>query len=701
MITAFVKKLSLRVRIFLFFCLIALGGVTIFLLAMVFGYLRLDQPKAIDAFIVAGSVASFGLVGMVVWIWLLFDENVAKPLSRLAGEIRARVHAEVESEIDHKTAQYLGDIAPAASEIARDLTETRTALEEAVKRETDLIAREKAWLAEILRDFPAGVLLCNGDNKIMLYNTQSVALLQQAGALGLDRSLFELLRPEPLRDAVERLRRAEVFGRSTEVLCPSISGDQVFKGQLRLLDSTYNNGAAESGYILILHDVTEDLQTYAARDDLLSDLVELIRRPAANLQTSLAILQSPGTFSAAQRERLQAVLETEAQALVWDIDRFVARFEAIETSWWPMSDIAASDILAGLTAQMEAKSLKVRSDAAPLVLECGGLVLIQLLVGLVERLAKAERGEELAIAINSEEQGAVADLSWRGEVLPIETLERWLAEPLGEPYDRYRLRDAVEVHHTEIWPERRPDGRALIRLPLRTASTAQIMAPLPNRAEFYDFDLLGRIGAYRDDDRRLRDLTYVVFDTETTGLEPDAGDEIVQIAGVRVVNGRIMSGESFDILVNPERPIPASSTKIHGISEDMVADAPKIDAVCGEFRRFCSDAVLVAHNAPFDMAFLRRHGARLDIAFDQPILDTVLLSAIVFGYGVDHTLDVIAERLDIEIPEKERHTAIGDAKATALALIKLIPMLEARGIETLEQAIGEFDNYRRLIKSAQ
>ena len=669
---------------------------------MVFGYLRLDDPEAIDAFVVAGSVASFGLVGMVVWIWLLFDENVAKPLSRLAGEIRARVHAEVQSEIDHEIAQYLGDIAPAASEIARDLTETRTALEEAVKRETALIAREKAWLAEILRDFPAGVLLCNGDHKIMLYNTQSVALLQQAGALGLDRSLFELLRPEPLRDAVERLRRAEVSGRSTEVLCPSLSGDQVFNGQLRLLDSTGENGTADCSYILILHDVTEDLQTYAARDDLLSDLVELIRRPAANLQTSLAILQSPGTFSAAQREKLQAVLETEAQALVSDIDRFVARFEAIETSWWPMSDIAAGDILTGLNAQLEAQSLEVRSDAAPLVLKCGGLVLIQLLVGLVERLERAQRGEDLTVTITSEDHGAVIDLAWRGEVLPIESSRNLARRTSGSALrPLHTARRGGGAPHGNLAGKRERWPRSFKTPAAHRNLLTKIIAPLPNRAEFYDFDLLGRIGAYRDDDRRLRDLTYVVFDTETTGLEPDAGDEIVQIAGVRVVNGRIMSGESFDILVNPERSIPASSTKIHGISEDMVADAPKIDSVCGEFHRFCSDAVLVAHNAPFDMAFLRRHGARLDITFDQPILDTVLLSAIVFGYGVDHTLDVIAERLDIEIPEDERHTAIGDARATALALIKLIPMLEARGIETLEQAIGEFDNYRRLIKSAQ
>lgn len=701
MSSAFGTKLSLRLRIFLFFCFIALGGAAIFLAATAFGYWRLKDPGAFDAFVAAGAIAAFGLVGMVAWIWLLFDENVAKPLSNLAGEIRARVHAEVQSEIDHESAQYLGDIAPAASEIARDLNKTKTALEEAVKRETDRIAQEKSWLAAILRDFPAGVLLCNGDHKIMLYNMQSVSLLRQNGALGLDRSLFELLRPEPLLDAIDRLRRAKRFDQAAEILCTSKSDDRVFKGQLRLLDNASESNPKTGGYTLILHDVTEDLQTHAERDYLMSQMVEMIRRPAANLQTSLAILQSPGVFSVEQRERLQSVLDKEAEALVSVIDKFVARFDAIETTWWPMSDIAAVDIVAGLKAQLAARNLEIQTESAPLIFRCGGFALIQLLVGLAGRLVQSQIGTDLALSIQPEDQGARIDLSWRGDVLPVQTLENWLRESLGASYDRYSLRDVVDVHRTEIWPERASEGRALLRLPLQIVSSEMTRAPLPIRPEFYDFDLLGRIGAHLGDDRPLRDLTYVVFDTETTGLEPAAGDEIVQIAGVRVVNGRIMSGETFDLLVNPERSIPASSTRIHGITEAMVADAPTIDTVCRDFQRFSFGAVLVAHNAPFDMAFLHRHGARLNIDFDQPILDTVLLSLIVFGQDVDHTLDAIAERLDVEIPIADRHTALGDAKATALVLIKMLPMLEARGIETLEQAICEFDNYRRILKAVR
>ncbi|MEY8879519.1 MAG: PolC-type DNA polymerase III, partial [Leptothrix sp. (in: b-proteobacteria)] len=203
--------------------------------------------------------------------------------------------------------------------------------------------------------------------------------------------------------------------------------------------------------------------------------------------------------------------------------------------------------------------------------------------------------------------------------------------------------------------------------------------------EYYDFDLFQSSGQSRAlDERRLIDLAYTVFDTETTGLNPSEGDEIIQIGAVRIVNGKLLHNESMDQLVDPERLIPAASIPIHGISQDMVRGQPSIDTVLPAFHAFAQDTVLVAHNAAFDMRFLQLKEARTGLAFEQPVLDTLLLSAVVHPNQESHRLEAIAERFGITV--LGRHTALGDAIVTAEVFLKLVTLLQEMGIHTLGQA---------------
>ncbi|WP_297582330.1 3'-5' exonuclease [Roseibium sp.] len=223
------------------------------------------------------------------------------------------------------------------------------------------------------------------------------------------------------------------------------------------------------------------------------------------------------------------------------------------------------------------------------------------------------------------------------------------------------------------------------------------IAPEAARPLIFDFDLSEHETEHAIENRPIKGLNFVVFDTETTGLMPNK-DEIVQVGAVRVVKGRIVPGESVNQLANPGRSIPRASTKVHGITDSMVAGAPDVSAVVSGLHAFARESVLVAHNAPFDMAFLHRHEKTSGLIWDHPLLDTVLLSAVLFGDTEVHTLDALCERLDIRIDPDLRHTALGDAQATAEALCKMLPILEGKGFETFGDVIQETRKHGRLLK---
>jgi DNA polymerase-3 subunit epsilon len=260
-------------------------------------------------------------------------------------------------------------------------------------------------------------------------------------------------------------------------------------------------------------------------------------------------------------------------------------------------------------------------------------------------------------------------------------------------------REILASHAAEIWPEAAGKGEQALCCAVTIARREGTRPKAVNRAVVYDFDLLGQSPNTSElADTLLSALTYVVFDTETTGLLPDKGDKIVQIAAARIVNGRIVRTEIFDSLVNPGRPIPAASTLVHGITDEMVANAETIGEVGRAFHDFAQGAVLVAHNAPFDMEFLRRSEPEIGRRFDVPILDTVLMSAVVFGQHDEHSLDALSHRLGITIPEEARHTALGDATATAAVFAKLLRMLDARGVTTFGALLAEVRKHGRLLK---
>ena len=176
------------------------------------------------------------------------------------------------------------------------------------------------------------------------------------------------------------------------------------------------------------------------------------------------------------------------------------------------------------------------------------------------------------------------------------------------------------------------------------------------------------------------DGTYVVFDLETTGFSP-IQDKIIEIGAVKVERGVIT--ERFSTFVNPKIPIPFKITQLTSITDDMVVDAETIDVVLPKFLDFIGDAVLVAHNAGFDVSFIEQNCRYQEIEREFISLDTVALARVLLPTLSKYKLNVVAKALNISL--ENHHRAVDDAGATAEIFVRFVEMLKEREIDTLKE----------------
>lgn len=458
--------LSLRLRIFLFFCLLAVAGIAVAVGAVWFAA---GRPAA---GLTAVVIFAFVNTGVILGIWLLFDENVAKPILNMSAQLRLRAHSGGGVGVDPSEARYLGDLAPAAQALTQRVGDVQSDTEARVASETERLQGEAERLTAILSEIPIATILLNAGGEIVLYDSQAAAILARMGPPRLKARLSEYFEPDPIAAAMAALSDADG---NVPLRLTDAEGRHVFHGRLK--------GLRDGGHMVLI-----------------------------------------------------------------------------------------------------------------------------------------------------------------------------------EPPD-------TSEHDPAIAP------RPLV----------------------YNFDLLAQEDAGALADTPLSQLSYVAFDTETTGLSVQS-DAVIQIGAVRVLRGRIIEGEVIDTYVDPGRAIPPASTRVHHITDDDVAGAPDIAVAGRTLHAFARDAVLVAHNAPFDIGLLRKDEARMGVTWTHPVLDTVLLSAVVFGTSAQHSLDALCDRLGIKIAEHRRHTALGDAEATAAVLVCLLPLLEGMGLTTFGKLLDETRKHGRLLQ---
>lgn len=166
-------------------------------------------------------------------------------------------------------------------------------------------------------------------------------------------------------------------------------------------------------------------------------------------------------------------------------------------------------------------------------------------------------------------------------------------------------------------------------------------------------------------------MREVIFDTETTGLDPQGGDRLVEIGCIEMVN-RVETGRNFQCYFNPERPMAAAAEAIHGLSDAFLADKPLFAVKAEELLAFLRDAPLVAHNANFDFGFLNMELAKcgLDPLGRERMVDTVALARIRHP-GAKNSLDALCTRYGIDRSHRTKHGALLDAELLCQVYVEL------------------------------
>lgn len=679
-----------------FFGLIAASTPIVIGLALWLAILRMDGDP-VPPLVLLGGVAAFVLIGIVGWVAQLFDTNVARPIMALSRDLQTLMHANTEHEVDESGAKYLGLLGPTVREASDTIRQLRSGFEEKVAEATGSVERQRNQLETVLRDLNEGVIVCDLDHQVLLYNRRALQTLHYGGHLGLGRSIFTVVNRPPFLNTLERLQNRVSSGRykahpdylTAPLVFATPDGRHVLHGKMSLvLDEAETT---PESYVLTFSSETRRMSALASRDKLIREAIADLTGPVNNLRLES---ERAAGLAAKRSEEEQTALEkivADCSTISSRIEKLSSDYKSDEALVWPMSDVNSANLLSCLSRRYrEHPVIQCDVSGEACWLHCDSNLMIELMDRLIRHLPETSGAQTFTVAAECRGKRGTLDIIWRGEPVRPEVLSSWLEEEMENGAGRMSGRDVLDQHRSEAWSEALSESRACLKItvpaPVDEHHPQATGAP-PVRLEFYDFDLLSR---HEETDelarRRLRDLTYVVFDTETTGLEPSNGDEMVSIAGVRIVNNRVLTGEKFDELINPGRPIPKRSTEVHGISDAMVERAPSASDIVPRFRDYAGDSVLIAHNAAFDLRFLELKEAETGVRFDNPVLDTVLLSAIVHDHTDQHTLDAVAERFAIEIPEELRHTALGDSLATAHVFLKIVDLLEANGIRTFGEA---------------
>lgn len=650
---------------------------------------------------------SLGAVGVALR-WLVGYFMTAP--ARLAEDAQVLLGTDVKRQLKPSGSIENRSLTNLINQLVQQRETLREEMDVLVQEATHNTELEKNRLAALMSELSKSVVVCNLDGRILLYNNRARRQFQRLSQtpkvapgvelIGLGRSIYGVFNRKLLAHALENIQHRlhhNVTSPSTQFVTTTESGQllRVQMAPVRAVKLENQETAQITGFVLLTENITHEFEALSQQEHVLNTLTERSRAAIANMQAALDVLEYPD-LEPDMQQNLLGVLREETQGLGERIHELKSTTVNGFMSHWSLEDMLGADLVEAVIKRinaLEGLTATKSSIDTSIWLKVESFTFLEAITYLADLIHQKCDIAKVQVRLSMSETHGQLDLCWTPQ--NSEKNIRFNCEKdsirLGGEKSSLTIQDVVERHNGAFWFEHETESnQALFRflIPLAKPQEHQNASALINeesRPEFYDFDLFQASEQTRSlEDRKLIELSYTVFDTETTGLDPAGGDEIIQIGAIRIVNGKLLQQESFDQLIDPKRSIPTATIPIHGIQPEMVEGQPVIEEVLPAFHAFVGDTVLVAHNAAFDMRCLQVKETATGVVFDLPVLDTLLLSAVVHPNQKSHALEAIAERFNINI--HGRHTALGDAMATAEVFLRLIHLLKEQGIHTMGQA---------------
>lgn len=599
--------------------------------------------------------------------------NFFIPLIKIPDEISIILTVNSSHRINIEGGKEILTIAKAINLFADHYETLQKNIKEEINRKRAELEIEKNMLALFFDELPQGIIACNTEGEINLFNKKAKTLEAQNHIIGIGRSIFDIIDKDIIMNAlyeinVKKLKKHEAASSSFITLSP---GNVLIKADISPVTDRRDNFA---GFIVVFYDIGKDFELYAKIDNIFKCTAKEILSYLDKIKKKNMVTPEISSIEENLKKSEQDYIKKIKERL-------------------PFLVVSDRDIITTIQKRAGEKlnlSLEPKFPAHINWIRIETYSFINAFLSILTILKNKTFKKTFNCTLFKEE-------NFLAIFFHIPDAEKNL-DIFKDDNLFLRLKDFLNYHEAQIslsFNEKSEKGLKIL-MPLAEMKEPEgvrnivIAQNAYERPDFFDFDLFAkRKTNSKLNEMRLKDIVYTVLDTETTGLDT-RNDEIISIGAVRIVNGRILCGEKFDQLIDPKMNIPLESEKFHGINDEMVKGKPDIKKVLPLFYKFSKGTVLVAHNAAFDMKMFSMKEVETGIKFDNPVLDTLLLALIVYPMHERHNMGAIASFAGVDIVG--RHTAMGDASATAEIFLKLIPLLAKKGIHTLNDAIKASKN---------